>query len=608
MAKIRNFSIIAHIDHGKSTLADRLLEVTKTVESRKMREQLLDSMELERERGITIKMQPVRMSYGDYVLNLIDTPGHIDFSYEVSRALKAVEGAILLVDATQGVQAQTFTVLNMANELGLKIIPVINKIDLPSADPAKVKEEIDKLVPGAGERTILVSGKTGEGVSELLETIIREIPPPQRTHLKNLTPKVSPLGSSQSRSLVFDFEYSNHRGVIVYIRVLDGRIKKGDELKFAASGQKFVVQELGVFKPNKTPAQELAAGEIGYLVTGIKNPENTTVGDTITLAAAPLPSVPGYREPKPVVWASVYPVSADDFVLLRQALFRLKLSDSSLSFEEESSGILGRGFRIGFLGMLHLEIITERLRREYNLDLVIASPTTSYELVNQQTNQLELIYSPHRFPAETKDYLVRERWVKVKIIVPATELSGLVKLCHEHEAIIVDTASWSETRTALDLEMPLRELMRNFFDSVKSVTSGLASLSYELNDFRPADVVKLEILVGGEVVPAFTRITSRRRVEQEARQMVSRLKELMPRQLIVVKLQAQALSRIIASETLSAMRKDVTGYLYGGDVTRKKKLLEKQKKGKKKMQKLGKVNIPSDVFLKMMTQEKRGKE
>ena len=597
MAKIRNFSIIAHIDHGKSTLADRLLEVTKTVESRKMREQLLDSMDLERERGITIKMQPVRMNYGDYVLNLIDTPGHIDFSYEVSRALKAVEGAILLVDATQGVQAQTFTVLNMANELGLKIIPVINKIDLPSANPGKVKAEIDKLVPGAGERTILVSGKTGEGVSELLETIVAEVPPP----------RPGEAGKS-NRSLGFDFEYSNHRGVIVYIRVLDGRIKKGDELEFAASGQKFVVQELGVFKPGKTPAQELVAGEIGYLVTGIKNPENATVGDTITLAATPLPSVPGYREPSPVVWASVYPVAADDFVLLRQALFRLKLSDSSLSFEEESSGILGHGFRVGFLGMLHLEIITERLRREYNLDLVIASPTTSYELVNQQTNQLELVYSPHRFPAETKDYLVRERWVKVKIIVPATELSGLVKLCHEHEAIIVDTTSWSETRTALDLEMPLRELMRNFFDSVKSVTSGLASLSYELADFRPADVVKLEILVAGEVVPAFTRITSRRRVEQEARQMVARLKELMPRQLIVVKLQAQALSRIIASETLSALRKDVTGYLYGGDVTRKKKLLEKQKKGKKKMQKLGKVNIPSEVFLKMMTQEKRGKE
>jgi GTP-binding protein LepA len=602
MTKIRNFSIIAHIDHGKSTLADRLLEVTKTVESRKMREQLLDSMELERERGITIKMQPVTMTYElkakSYKLNLIDTPGHIDFSYEVSRALKAVEGAILLVDATQGVQAQTFTVLNMANELGLKIIPVINKIDLPSADPIKVKAEIDKLIPqSANTPAILVSGKTGEGVPDLLAAIVAEVPPP----------RVSETDQS-NRSLVFDFEYSNHRGVIVYIRVLDGRIKKGDELEFAASGQKFVVQELGVFKPSKTPTQELAAGEIGYLVTGIKNPENATVGDTITLAAAPLPSVPGYREPKPVVWASVYPVAADDFVLLRQALFRLKLSDSSLSFEEESSGILGRGFRIGFLGMLHLEIITERLRREYNLDLVIASPTTSYELVNQQTNQLELIYSPHRFPAETKDYLVRERWVKVKIIVPSEELSGLVKLCHEHEAIIVDTTSWSETRTALDLEMPLRELMRNFFDSVKSATSGLASLSYELNDFRPADVVKLEILVGGEVVPAFTRITSRRRVEQEARQMVARLKELMPRQLIVVKLQAQALSRIIASETLSAMRKDVTGYLYGGDVTRKKKLLEKQKKGKKKMQKLGKVNIPSDVFLKMMTQEKRGKE
>lgn len=597
MKLIRNFSIIAHIDHGKSTLADRLLEITKTVESRKMREQLLDSMELERERGITIKMQPVRMNYGDYILNLIDTPGHIDFSYEVSRALKAVEGAILLVDATQGVQAQTFTVLNMAEELNLKIIPVINKIDLPSADPDKVKQEIDKLIPNAGVETILVSGKTGEGVTELLEAIVKQIP----------APAAAEAGQS-NRSLVFDFEYSNHRGVILYVRVLDGEIKPGQELRLVAAGHKFVVQELGVFKPDKQPVSSLSAGEIGYIVTGIKNLENATVGDTVTLTRSPLPPVPGYREPRPVVWASVYPESQDDFNLLRQALLRLKLSDSSLSFEEESSGILGRGFRVGFLGMLHLEIITERLRREHRLTLVIASPTTSYELTNQQTGQTDLIYSPHRFPEDTKGYLVKERWVKVKIIVPPDQLSNLIKLCHEHEAVVTDTVSWSETRTAVDLEMPLRELMRNFFDSVKSATSGLASLSYELGDWRPADVVRLDVLVGGDIVPAFTRIISRRRVEFEARQMVGRLKDLMPRQLIIVKLQAQALGRIIASETLAALRKDVTGYLYGGDVTRKKKLLEKQKKGKKKMQKLGKVNIPSDVFLKMMTQEKRGKE
>lgn len=597
MKLIRNFSIIAHIDHGKSTLADRLLEITKTVESRKMREQLLDSMELERERGITIKMQPVRINYGDYILNLIDTPGHIDFSYEVSRALKAVEGTILLVDATQGVQAQTFTVLNMAEELNLKIIPVINKIDLPSANPDKVKQEIDKLIPNAGEKTILVSGKTGEGVAELLEAIVKQIPPP-----------VTAEAGQSNRSLVFDFEYSNHRGVILYVRVLDGEIKPGQELKLAAAGNKFVVQELGVFRPDKQPVSALSAGEIGYIVTGIKNLENATVGDTVTLARAPLPPVPGYREPRPVVWASVYPESQDDFNLLRQALLRLKLSDSSLSFEEESSGILGRGFRVGFLGMLHLEIITERLRREHRLTLVIASPTTSYELTNQQTGQTDLIYSPHRFPEDTKGYLVKERWVKVKIIVPPDQLSNLIKLCHEHEAIVTETVSWSETRTAVDLEMPLRELMRNFFDSVKSATSGLASLSYELGDWRPADVVRLDVLVGGDIVPAFTRIISRRRVEFESRQMVGRLKDLMPRQLIVIKLQAQALGRIIASETLAALRKDVTGYLYGGDVTRKKKLLEKQKKGKKKMQKLGKVNIPSEVFLKMMTQEKRGKE
>ncbi|MBP9855892.1 MAG: translation elongation factor 4 [Candidatus Pacebacteria bacterium] len=600
-SQIRNFSIIAHIDHGKSTLADRLLEVTKTIEKRKMKAQVLDSMDLERERGITIKMQPVRILYEEagenYLLNLIDTPGHIDFSYEVSRALQAVEGVLLLVDATQGVQAQTFTVLSMAQDLGLTIIPVINKIDLPNARVEETVAEIKKLLPQFTGEILSVSGKTGEGVERLLQEIVQKIPPPQSQY-HNL---------NQSRSLVFDFEYSTHRGVIVYARVLDGEVKMGQEMIFAFSREKFIVQEVGMLTPTKEKTDKLSAGQIGYIVTGIKNAENAAVGDTITTFAAPLPAVPGYERPRPVVWASVYPESQDDFNLLRQALLRLRLSDSSLSFEEESSGILGRGFRTGFLGMLHLEIITERLRREFGLKLVIATPTTSYELTDLQTGEVKVIYSPHLFPQDTKGYTVRETWVKVKIIVPPDYLSGLVKLFHDHEVISTSTDSWSDNRTALDLEMPLRELMRNFFDEVKSATAGYASLSYELGDFRPADVVRLDILVGGEVVPAFTRIIARRRAETEGRSAVNRLKDLMPRQLIVIKLQAEAMGRIIASESLSALRKDVTGYLYGGDVTRKMKLLEKQKKGKKKMQQRGRVDIPEEVFLKMMVQENKGK-
>lgn len=594
--QIRNFSIIAHIDHGKSTLADRLLEVTGTIEKRKMKEQVLDSMDLERERGITIKMQPVRLKYQGYLLNLIDTPGHIDFSYEVSRALQAVEGVLLLVDATQGVQAQTFTVLAMAEELGLTIIPVINKIDLPYARVEETREEILKLLPGFTGQIMAVSGKTGAGVEELLTEIINKIP----------SPVAQFPATVGNRSLIFDFEYSTHRGVIVYARILDGAVKAGQELIFASSDEKFTVQEVGMFAPEKQKMSELSAGQIGYVVTGIKNPENAAVGDTITMVNIPLPAVPGYRAPRPVVWASIYPENQNDFNLLRQAFSRLRLSDSSLSFEEESSGVLGRGFRAGFLGMLHLEIITERLRREFNLALVIATPTTSYELTNQHTGAVSLIYSPHLFPSDIKGFTIREPWVKVKIIVPPEQVSALIKLFHDHEVISTNTSTWSNNRTALDLEMPLRELMRNFFDEVKSVTAGLASLSYELADLRPAEVVRLDILVNGEVIPAFTRITARRRVEFEARAATSRLKELMPRQLIIIKIQAEALGRVIASETISALRKDVTDYLYGGDITRKMKLREKQKKGKKKMQQRGQVNIPEQVFLKMMVQDSKG--
>ncbi|MFA6416445.1 MAG: translation elongation factor 4 [Candidatus Paceibacterota bacterium] len=592
--RVRNFSIIAHIDHGKSTLADRLLEVTGTIEKRKMREQVLDSMELERERGITIKMQPVRMDYeyqGEkYILNLIDTPGHIDFSYEVSRSLQAVEGVLLLVDAAQGIQAQTFTVLTMARDLGLKIIPVLNKIDLPNARVEEVTEEVVELLGCQTEEVMCVSGKTGAGVEKLLEEIVKIIPPARSEYGLETAP----------RALVFDFQYSTHRGMVVYVRVLDGKIKKGDILSFAASGEKFTVLDLGFFKPDQVSRDHLEAGDIGYLVTGIKKPGEAKVGDTIISLTDPLPPVPGYMSPKPVVWASIYPESADDFTLLKQALERLHLADASLSFEEESSGALGRGFRCGFLGMLHLEIITERLKREFNLVLIVTTPSISYRLVNKRTGTEMTVYSPHLFPTEAKDWQIFETWVTIRIITPTSYLSSLMQLLHEHEAEVLTMESFGHGRTALTISMPLRELMRNFFDELKSVSSGFASFSYELSNEKEADVSRLDVLVNDEIIAAFSRVVSSRRIQRDAEDTADRLKNLMPKQLITIKIQVQGLGRILAARSISAMRKDVTDYLYGGDITRKMKLREKQKKGKKKMQKMGRVNIPQEVFLKMM--------
>ncbi len=591
---IRNFSIIAHIDHGKSTLADRLLEITGTVAKRQMKEQYLDMMELERERGITIKMQPVRMKWKargeEYELNLIDTPGHIDFSYEVSRALKAVEGVVLLVDATQGVQAQTFTVLAMARESGLTIIPVLNKIDLPMARIEESRAEMVKLLNCDPDDVLAVSGKTGEGAEALLARIIEKVPSPKSDY-----PDTDSL-----RSLVFDFEYSSHRGIIVYVRVLDGVIKKGDQLVFSAAREKFTVQEIGIFSPLKEPADKLSAGEIGYLVTGIKERGQARVGETITKTIHSLPAIAGYMLPRPVVWASVYPESQDDFAMLKQSLERLNLQDAALSFEEEYSGALGRGFRCGFLGMLHLEIITERLRREFNLDLIVTTPTISYEVIDKKTEKSEIAYSPHLFPKDTKDKVIKEPWVKVKIMTPQIYLGAIMTLLYDHEATIIGTQNFGDDRTAFDIEMPLRELMRNFFDEVKSVSSGFASLSYEIGEKKEADVVRLDVLLNEEIMAAFSRIVPRRRAEREAEEMADKLKEFLPRQMINIKIQVEGMGRIIASRSLSALKKDVTGYLYGGDITRKMKLREKQKKGKKKMQLHGTVNVPHEVFLKMM--------
>lgn len=596
LSNIRNFSVIAHIDHGKSTLSDRMLEITHTIDERLMRDQVLDKMELEQERGITIKMQPVRMSYDfagqNYILNLIDTPGHIDFSYEVSRALKAVEGSLLLVDSTQGVQAQTFTTLAMAQKFGLTIIPVLTKVDSPLSRVDDTKLELAALLNCELEDVLEVSGKTGQGVDLLLQEVIKRVPAPQEMV----------IDSKSFRGLVFDFEYSNHQGVIVYVRVFDGSVKKNDQLIFKIAGEKFITTEIGIFSPDRKPKDELRAGEIGYIVTGVKKPGIARVGDTITLFKDQLDALSGYEEPRPVVWASIYPESQDDFDELKASLGKLKLTDSSFTYEEESSGALGRGFRCGFLGMLHLEIVTERLYREFDLDLVVTSPSITYVVTYKQSGETEIIYSPHVFPNDGLASKIEEPWVSVRIITPREYLGPIAQLLYEHEAETNRTESFGDDRAEIDALMPLRELMRGFFDTLKSVSSGYASISYEIGEYREADVVRLDILVADEPVVAFTRVVSRRRVEEESKKAVEKLHAVMPRQQFVMKIQAKASGRIISSETVKAFRKDVTQHMYGGDITRKMKLREKQKKGKKKMESLGKskVNIPHDVFLKMM--------
>ncbi|USN88465.1 MAG: elongation factor 4 [Candidatus Nomurabacteria bacterium] len=589
--QIRNFSIIAHIDHGKSTLADRMLEVTNTVEARKMKEQVLDSMDLERERGITIKMQPVRMRYQhegtEYEFNLIDTPGHIDFSYEVSRALKAVEGVLLLVDSTQGVQAQTLTTLQMAKDQGLTIIPVLTKTDVPHSNPEEVGDEVMRLLGCERDDILLVSGKTGDGVPALLEAICLRIPPPAPSKLDDY------------RGLIFDFAYSNHRGIIVYMRVFDGEVKKGDVLKFAASKRSFTALEVGIVTPEEVPVDSLNAGEIGYIVTGIKEPGVAGVGDTLMKEKAAVPALSGYQQAHPVVWSSIFPENQDEFTQLRQALDRLQLSDSSLSYEEESSGVLGRGFRCGFLGMLHMEIITERLQREFNIDIIITSPSISYE-VTWADGKIENIYAANRFPEWGEKVSVREPWILGQIILPGDYIGNVMTLLYEHEASVIDTELFSDGRTLLAIEMPLRELMRGFFDRLKNASSGYASLSYEIAELRPATVTKLDVLVAEEEVPAFSRVVGIVRAETDAKAVTEKLYTTLPKQQFVVKIQAKVMGKIIATKKISALRKDVTGHLYGGDITRKMKLREKQKKGKAKALARGKVHIPPEVFMKMM--------
>jgi len=590
MSNIRNFCIIAHVDHGKSTLADRLLELTGAVEKRKMQEQFLDMMELERERGITIKLQPVRMKYksGDieYILNLIDTPGHVDFTYEVSRSLAAVEGAILLVDATQGVQAQTLANLYLAQKQGLVIIPVINKVDLPNARIQETEEEIFNLT---GEDDILkVSAKTGEEVAKILEEIIKKVPSPNIDE----GPSVGGL-----RALIFDSSFDAYKGVIAYVRVFGGTVKSGDKFHLLAAKEKGEIIEVGYFSPQLEKSTQVNNGEIGYIATGIKIPGLVRVGDTI--AAESVQPLAGYREPLPVVFASFFPENSEQFDELKDALEKLKLTDASLVFEPESSPALGRGFRLGFLGLLHIEIISERLKREFGLGLIISSPTVEYE-VFLKNGQQRKIRSAVQLPDPSSMEKIKEPISRLDIITPLTYMGAVMKLTAELRSQYQQTDYLTKEVVRLVYLVPLSEIITDFYDRLKSVSSGYASMSYEPIGYEEADLVRLDILVAEEKIEPFSRIIPRHQAESVGRAMVSKLKDVIPPQLFAVALQAGVGGKIIARETIKARRKDVTGYLYGGDITRKKKLLEKQKRGKERMRETGRVNIPQKVFLEML--------
>src|SRR3989344_4317870 len=589
--EIRNFVIIAHIDHGKSTLADRILELTSTIEKRKMREQFLDQMDLERERGITIKMQPVRMNYkfgnNEYILNLIDTPGHVDFTYEVSRALAAVEGAVLLVDATQGIQAQTIANLHLAKKENLKIIGVINKIDMinDSEKLESLKQEIAKLTGQKPEEILMVSAKTGRNVEKILEKIIKEFPAPKVDIDKSF------------RALVFDSHFDAYKGVVAYIKVIEGEISRQKTIIALATKAKIQVLENGVFKPELTPAEKLSSGEIGYIATGLKNPSLIKVGDTLAANIDAQPMI-GYREPKPLVWASFYPESADDFDLLKTALPKLKLNDAALHFEPETQEALGRGFRLGFLGMLHLDITVERLKREHNLPIVVTTPTVSYRIIYKK-GTIEEIFTPADWPDPSHVEAIEEPWVHLGILVPTRFLGNVMKLMNNYRCSYQKTEYLGLDHQIIDFDIPLSDILVDFHDRLKSVSEGYASMNYQFIGFKPYDLIKLQILVAGEPAEAFSKIVPREKTYYEGSAIVKKLKELIPKQQFVVALQAAIGGNIIARETISALRKDVTAKLYGGDVTRRMKLLEKQKKGKKKRAAFGRIELNSDVYLKM---------
>lgn len=592
--KIRNFCIIAHIDHGKSTLADRMLEITGTVEKRKMKEQILDGMDIERERGITIKLQPVTMNYQGYQMNLIDTPGHVDFSYEVSRSLAAVETAVLLVDCTQGIQAQTLANLYLALEQNLTIIPVVNKIDLPAADIEKTKKEIIELLGCQPEEIICSSGKTGAGVKEVLEAVISRGSSP-------LEPSEANLINNQEylRALIFDSKYDTYRGVVAYIRVFNGSLKKGDKIKLLSNSVESEVLDCGIFKPDYVSTEGLQSGEIGYVITGFKQVADCRVGDTVTINnsfsnSVVLSPLPGYKEVRPMVFAGIFPHEGNDFKELREAMEKLKLNDAALVYEPERSDALGFGFRCGFLGLLHLEIFQERLRREYNLNLIVTVPSVAYRITKSNGEEI-IIRTPQRLPEPTQVKSIEEPWVKLDIITPKKYLGNVINLAQDKRGIYKNTEYIStdgdDSRVLLHYEIPLAAILTDFYDKIKSVSAGYASINYEYLDYRPAQVIKMDILVAEDIIESLATIVYEDDAYKEGRKIVEILKHNLGRQMFAVKIQAALNGKVIASETLSAMRKDVTAKLYGGDVSRKRKLLEKQKKGKKKMMAAGKGSV-----------------
>ena len=611
-ANIRNFCIIAHIDHGKSTLADRMMEITDTVEKRQMKSQLLDSMELEREKGITIKLTPVQMKYKGYELNLIDTPGHVDFSYEVSRSLQAVESAILVVDATQGIQAQTLANVYLAIEQNLTIIPVINKVDLPAADVERVSNEIINLLGCDPSEIIPVSAKTGLNVEKVLERIIEYAPAPNKssvdTSLKNsATPPTSnsatlPTSTPETRALIFDSYFDDYRGVVLYVRIVDGSISKNAAIQMLAAQTSGIALEVGILKPEMSPKDSLNEGEVGYIVTNLKTTREAKVGDTVTLKKAPAKNpLPGYKNVLPFVYAGFFPVSNDQYKDLKEAIEKLSLSDSALRFEPENSPVLGFGLRIGFLGLLHMDIIKERLEREFKLDLVVTNPSTNYEVTLNSGEELE-IKSAANLPDASTIAEIREPWVKGEIILPVSMIGNVLQLIVEKRGL-QKNISYLEDRALIDFEAPMANLLTDFYDQLKSLTSGYASFNYEINGYRAEDLVRVDFLVGGEKMDALALMCHRSEADALGRSITKKLKEVIPRQNFEVALQAAIGARIIARETIGAFRKDVTVKIHTGDRDRKAKLLEKQKRGKARMKRFGKIDIPSEAFTVMLKRD-----
>ncbi len=588
---IRNFSIIAHIDHGKSTLADRLLEYTGALSSREMSEQVLDSMDLERERGITIKAHAVRLNYkaddgNDYILNLIDTPGHVDFSYEVSRSLASCEGSLLVVDATQGVEAQTLANAYLAAEHNLEIIPVINKIDLPSAEPDRVKDQIEDAVGIDCSDAILASAKEGIGTKEILEAIVKKIPPPKGEDNKPL------------KALIFDSWFDNYQGVIVLVRVFDGAVKPGMKIRLMAVGKDYEVSHVGVFTPKIKPAQELTSGEVGYIISGIRNVTDTKIGDTITEANNPAKEpCPGYKEVKPMVFCGLYPTETHQYMGLKNALEKLRLNDSSFSFEPETSSALGFGFRCGFLGLLHMEIIKERLEREFGLSLISTAPTVIYRVIDVKG---EIIFVDNPTSLPEKFLKIEEPFVKTTIFVPQTYVGQILDLCQEKRGIQKEFTYIGKERIMVAYELPLNEILWDFYDKLKSLSKGYASMDYEFTGYRESDLIKLDILLNGEPVDALSLIVHKDKAYHQGRQIAEKLREIIPRQLYEVIIQATIGNKIIARESIKPMRKNVLAKCYGGDITRKRKLLEKQKEGKRRMKQVGRVEVPQEAFLAVL--------